>query len=66
MAIVEIISDAKCKHCKHFKRVNLTKKDGTPSKVVRHYCGIPNRSGRTWNLTLKDKVCRNGSYEFKY
>lgn len=57
MAIVEIISEAKCKHCKHFKSERIIKKDGTLSFRRKYFCGIPDVSGRNWNLTMKNKVC---------
>lgn len=57
MAIFEMTYEAKCKHCKHFKVRYPLNKDGSTSKRKEHYCESP--KGRTWNLTLKDKACKN-------
>ena len=43
--VVSITYDAKCKHCKHFKRY-------TVGKRVKHKCGLTDA-----DLTLKSKIC---------
>lgn len=43
--IVEIIYDAKCKHCQHFKRYSKGKR-------TAHKCNLTEEP-----LTLKSKVC---------
>ena len=55
MAIFETISEAKCRHCKHFKSRHPLKKDGTPSKKKEHFCDNP--EGRTWDVTTKSRAC---------
>lgn len=57
MAIIEIVFEAKCKHCVYFNSERKVKKDGSLSSRNRYYCGIPNESGRGYDLTMKDKVC---------
>lgn len=57
MAIVEIIYEAKCKHCKYFKPYYPLKKDGIKSKKKHNRCDNSDNSKRNWDLTLKDKAC---------
>ena len=50
MAIIEIISEAKCKDCKFFKRKPIYRKDGTlsiKSKLVCEKGRYLNKGGNT-------------------
>ena len=55
--IVEIISDAKCKHCKYFQHKWLVNKDGGRSKKPRAYCSNEDSNYYNLLLTLKSKAC---------
>lgn len=56
--IVEIISDAKCKHCKYFKHMKLKKLNSEEYyKKSRAYCSNENSDYYSLLLTLKSKAC---------
>lgn len=57
--IVEIIHDAKCKHCRFFNYTKIMKKDGTKSKINRAFCTNPISERFTQQLTLKTLACKN-------
>jgi hypothetical protein len=56
MAIITIISEAKCKHCKCIKMYNPLKKNGEKSKLKRHKCTHPEKV-RNYDISKQDKVC---------
>ena len=55
--ILEIIYEAKCKHCKFFKYSSVLRKNGTISKKHKAFCTNP-KSDRLGQVeTLKSKAC---------
>jgi hypothetical protein len=55
--IITITYDAKCKHCRFFNLSNITKKDGSISKIKRSFCINPKSEEFNKQLTLKSKAC---------
>lgn len=54
---VEIIYDAKCKHCRFFTEGRETKVDGTPFKRKLHFCNNSESTQYMNRLTLKSLAC---------
>lgn len=59
MAIIEITTEARCKHCKFLERGRLKNKDGNESKRVSHFCGNINSLRYKQVISLRDLVCSN-------
>lgn len=53
--ILEIHSEAKCKHCKHLKRESAYKKDGSLSKKCHILCEM----GKVIFKGERSKICDN-------
>ncbi len=51
--IVEVTSEAKCRHCKYLKRESAYKKDGSLSKKCRIVCLL----GKSLSRGERSKVC---------
>lgn len=59
MAVIEIIYDAKCKHCIFMNYEFVNKKDGTRSKRMKAFCNNKKSNRFRSELTLKSKACDN-------